>query len=66
MQSGSLSNGRTGKLRFSAFVPAQSVSTYFSEASGRSEALEIFQATNIHQFYSDGLRGGHFRGEDVR
>jgi len=65
MQSGSLLNGRTGKLRFSAFVPAQSVSTYFSEASGRSEALEIFQATNIHKVYLDCLRGGHFPGEDV-
>ena len=65
MQSESQLNGRTGPLRFSAFVPAQSVNHHFSEPEGLNEALQLFRANKIGKVYLDCLRGGHFPGEDV-
>ena len=65
MQSGNQLNGHTGPLRFSAFVPAQSVNHHLSGVAGLSEALRLFQANNINKVYLDCLRGGHFPGEDV-
>jgi len=65
VQAESQSRGRSGPLRFSAFVPARNVSDYFSEAAGRSEALQLFRANGIHKVYLDCLRGGHFPGEAV-
>ena len=65
MQSESQLNGRTGPLRFSAFVPAQSVNHHFSSLEGRCEALQLFQTSKISKVYLDCLRGGHFPGEDV-
>ena len=58
-------NGSTGPLRFSAFVPAQSVNHHLSTTEGRQEALQLFQANKIGKVYLDCLRGGHFPGEDV-
>jgi len=65
MQAGPQLNGHTGALRFSAFVPAQAVNNCLSEAAGRREALQLFQANKISKVYLDCLRGGHFPGEDV-
>ncbi len=58
-------NGHSGKLRFSAFVPAHNVNAYFSDEAGLNEALQLFRANNISKVYFDCLRGGHFPGEEV-
>jgi hypothetical protein len=65
MQSEHQLNGHTGALRFSAFVPAQSVNHHLSDSTGQREALQLFQANKITKVYLDCLRGGHFPGEDV-
>ena len=65
MQSEPWLDGHTGPLRFSAFVPAESISNYLSEPAGRDEALQLFRASKITKVYLDCLRGGHFPGEDV-
>jgi hypothetical protein len=65
MQVESQFNGHTGPLRFSAFVPAQSVNHHLSDPAGRREALQLFQANKINKVYLDCLRGGHFPGEEV-
>jgi len=58
------SNGHTGNLRFSAFVPAQLVNEYFTDER-KHEALRLFTANRISKVYLDCLRGGHFPGEKV-
>jgi hypothetical protein len=61
-------SGRTGgegQLRFSAFVPAQSVTQYLADTAGRDEALALFRANRITKVYLDCLRGGHFPGEET-
>jgi len=65
MQTKSIKNGNTGHLRFSAFVPSQLVSAYFSDDAGLNEALRLFKASKISKVYLDCLRGGHFPGEEV-
>ncbi|MBT3266264.1 hypothetical protein HN371_03870 [Candidatus Poribacteria bacterium] len=51
--------GNRGPLRFSAYVPAQEVTTHLSHADGRARALAHFRASHISRVYLDCLRGGH-------
>ena len=57
--------GNRGPLRFSAYVPAQEVTTHLSHADGLARALEQFRASQISRVYLDCLRGGHTPDEAV-
>lgn len=65
MQRGHKLNGHTGPLRFSAFVPAESVTRYFAKSEGMNEALSLFRENGVSKVYLDCLRGGYFPGENV-
>lgn len=57
--------GYEGPLRFSAFVPAQTVSRHLADPDERERALELFKANHIYKVYLDCLRGGHFPGDEL-